>query len=443
MNSKKYIKSINEKNQKSQSTSSQSTSGHTGLEDTAITIKDLSKRKKPKTIKEAIMLVLKILTAPLLIIPFVLGKYFARRKARRAAKTTAILAIIFALLIIVYVVFVIVIVDNYLPEDALNNLVILIAIGAIIIMIAFLIAASALSALISSTLFKPVRTMATQIGEISYQDLSIRLSKIDFEDELHELVEQINQMLDRLEKSFAAQADFIANASHELKTPLAVIGGYVSILDRWGKDDKSMIEEGVAAIKRECTHIQRMVDQMLTLAGIDGFEIEREDFEIGEEVKNIVDGYVVINSEIVFKKSDDFVLSGDKTLFVAAVRAIIDNAIKYGEGKQICIEAGALQKGIDKDIDELASQIVQKNQSGQKANIGVIKIKDNGVGIDQKDLPFIFDRFYRCDKTRGRNKGSAGLGLSICKDIVKLFGGKVAAKSKKGRGSEFYLLFGN
>jgi signal transduction histidine kinase len=394
------------------------------LEDVTHTIKEIEKeRQKPsKTslLRKILMWVFFPVTIPVILV----RKFFFRRRVRLTTKTTIIFSAIFGIIIIGYVVFVLAMLGDYFRKqgDEHNSFFIGMIISSIIMVIVFLFVGSAAGALISNTMLKPIRGMITQIDNINGEDLSKRLQPVDSQDEIMELVDQINNMLGSLEMAFEQQSNFVADASHELKTPLSVITGYGNLLDRWGKDDPEILKEAIEAIKRESKYMAKIVEQMLLLARLGGFNMTSQKFELVEAVKEIIDGYQIITHDhtISFTAGKPAAAETDKALLTEAVRAIIDNAIKYTpKGGRITVFAGFIEE----------------------ENKTIISIKDTGVGIDEQSLKKIFDRFYRCDKTRGREKGSAGLGLTICKSIIDMMGGRIDVESVKGKGSEFKIVF--
>ncbi len=235
-----------------------------------------------------------------------------------------------------------------------------------------------------------------------------------------ELTDQINEMLDSLQQAFERQENFVSDASHELKTPLAVITGYANLLRRWGKDDPKILDEAVEAIARESENMKRIVEQLLWLAKIGNFTLNNTVFNLYETVEDIVDGYKMVNTKHTISLSGDpsVTLETDKNLVTEAVRTLVDNAIKY-------TPAGG---EINLNINKLADR-------------AELSITDNAIGISSEDQQHIFERFYRCDKVRGRESGSSGLGLTICKSIIEMMGGTISVDSELGKGSTFKITF--
>ncbi len=259
--------------------------------------------------------------------------------------------------------------------------------------------------------------MIKQIDEVGADNLSMRLDDVDTQDELKELTVQINEMLDELESTFERQSNFISDASHELKTPISVIQGYANMLKRWGKSDPALLDESIDTLLTEADNMKRIVQQLLLLAKIGNLSMSKSVFDMGEVLGDIVDQYKMADSKrnLSFAGSEIFVET-DKNMLIESVRALVDNAIKY------TAEGGNIEVGC------------KRNGDGAE-----IWVEDNGIGISAENLPHIFERFYRCDKSRSRAAGSSGLGLTITKSIVETMGGKIQVKSELGKGSRFTI----
>lgn len=269
---------------------------------------------------------------------------------------------------------------------------------------------------INKKLLSPVETMTNTVKEISIKDLDKRLDVRGSKNELKDLAKTFNDMLDRIQTSVEQQNRFVSDASHELRTPISVIQGYANLLSRWGKDDKTVLEESILAIKSESENMKMLVENLLFLARGDKNtqKFEREDFMFDDFIDEIVKETKLIDSKhpIIIEYNEKFMFNGDKKLIKQALRIFIDNSIKYTpEGKNIILN------------------------SYVKNSNAVISIDDNGIGISEEDLPFIFDRFYRADKSRTKESGGTGLGLSIAKWIIDKHNGAIDVWSKVNKGT--------
>lgn len=359
--------------------------------------------------------------------PFVLlwrgvKKVASRIRIPITVKTTFIYTLLFTVALVLIDVFIVSSVSEHLEslglrDDGYIGTLILTSAALILISVAVV---SALGSLASKSMLSPIRRMIKRIDKISGDNLSTRLDDVDSQDELRELTERINKMLDNLEQSFDRQKKFVSDASHELKTPIAVIQGYSNLLLRWGKSDPAVLDESLESIAREADNMKRIVEQLLLLAKIGRYMFSPEDVELSAELAAVMDGYALVckTHKFEFVSEGEVVAKIDKNMFTECVRAVIDNAVKYSE-------------------DNTAVTVTLTSEDGY----AVIKIADCGYGISEADLPHIFDRFYRCDKSRNRDAHSSGLGLTIAKSIVEMMGGTIEVESELKKGSVFTLRF--
>ncbi len=269
----------------------------------------------------------------------------------------------------------------------------------------------------SKKLLSPIDTMTKMVKEISINALNKRLDVRGSKDELKDLAITFNETLNRLQESVEKQNQFVSDASHELRTPISVIQGYVNLLDRWGKEDKEILEESLEAIKSESENMKNLVENLLFLARGDKHtqKINKEEFpldklieEILTETKLIDDSHIIRNEQ-----NENIIVNADKNLIKEALRIFLDNSIKYTPS------GGTI-----------------KLSSYTKNNKAIITIEDTGMGISQEHLPHIFDRFYRTDKSRTRESGGTGLGLSIAKWIIDNHMGTIIVNSKVNIGTK-------
>ena len=333
-------------------------------------------------------------------------------------KTTIIYVFMFALTLTLLGVFVVSSVENHMADTGTLDAKYMteLRITVVVVILLSIIIVTALGSIASSVMLSPVRKMINKIDDISPDDLSARIDNVDSQDELKELTERINAMLDELEQSFDQQKKFVSDASHELKTPIAVIQGYSNLLLRWGKNDPSVLDESVENIAREAENMKVIVEQLLTLARMGKFSITPESVNLYDVLSDVANDYsiAVKSHKVVFAGEKNMYAVVDKNLFVECIRAIVDNAIKYSpEGSVV----------------RIVGDVTPTN--------AVVHIVDSGVGISAEDLPHIFDRFYRCDKSRNREGKGTGLGLTIAKSIIETMHGTIEAKSELGVGSTF------
>ena len=218
--------------------------------------------------------------------------------------------------------------------------------------------------------------------------------------DLQGLEAAINNMLKRLHNSYRQQIRFVDDASHELRTPIAVIQGYINMLDRWGKSDENILDESISAIKSEAEHMNTLVEQLLFLARGDAGrqKFTPEAVSLLSMMEEITEEFQMIdpNHKYELKVSDHPVIQADYAMLKQSVRILIDNAVKYSrEGSRIRVRL-----------------YMRETQA-------CIEVQDQGIGIGKKDISHIFERLYRGDPARNSKTGGSGLGLSIARWIVE------------------------
>lgn len=273
---------------------------------------------------------------------------------------------------------------------------------------------------ISKRLLKPITDISITAESISINDLSQRINVPLPDDEIRTLAVTFNDMISRLEISFNKQKQFISDASHELRTPISVIQGYANLMDRWGKSEPEILQESIDSIKDETQHMSELIKKLLFLANDEQNKksIQKEALNLNEITEEVIKEFKLLedNSEIYFERSQEVYICGDFDLIKQLICIFIENAIKYSSDKR------KIYVYVYKDI---------KNS--------FISIKDNGIGIKDEDIPYIFDRFFRGDKSRSKEIPGNGLGLSIAQWIVKQHSGNIEVKSKGGEGTEFIV----
>ena len=256
-------------------------------------------------------------------------------------------------------------------------------------------------------------TMQKNIETSRYEQITVQNRN---QDEIAEMTETYNKLMQQLENNYTKQQQFVGNASHELKTPLTVIESYAKLLERRGFSNESINKEALEAIIKETGNMKQMMEQMLELAKA-GEQPKMEWTtvaikplleEIAQRMKQAYGTHIKITGDNLSILSDEAKLK--QLLFI-----FLDNAKKYSEQPI--------------DVEIVTGAVVQ------------IRITDYGVGIPQDDLPHLFDRFYRVDKTRNRQTGGTGLGLSIAKQLAQLLAIKLDITSTVGVGTTVTLSF--
>jgi signal transduction histidine kinase len=288
---------------------------------------------------------------------------------------------------------------------------------------------------------KPLNEIARKAAQLSnmtldetkYHNLENEISKLEVDamekgihmndKDLQGIETALNGLLDRIRASYKQQSQFVSDASHELRTPIAVIQGYVNMLDRWGKDDPKILDESITAIKNEATHMQKLVEQLLFLARGDSNRqtLDMKEHNLNGIIREVYEESVMIDEKHVYRYEEDGQanLICDIDMLKQSARILIDNAAKYTvEGEEIIIKVGIWKDGSP-----------------------YYQIQDNGIGMAGDDVAHAFDRFYRADSVRNSNTGGTGLGLSIAKWIVDKHSGYYDIVSREGLGTRFSVIF--
>ena len=273
---------------------------------------------------------------------------------------------------------------------------------------------------VNAKLMRPIDEITETAQQMTEKNLSARINVAGTQNELRDLAVVINDMLDRIEAAYNRQKQFVSDASHELRTPIAVLQGYAGLLERWGKDNPDVRDEAILAISSETRSMKELVENLLFLARHDKktLSLSFERFESGEMLQELIK-----ETEIIAQ--DHRVLTGaiakcgllaDRSSIKQAVRVFVENAIKYTP------PGGFVKVSSEVNLNSL-----------------FISVEDSGVGIKKADLARIFDRFYRADEARNSQTGGHGLGLAIARIIAVSHGGKIHVRSTPGTGSTFIL----
>lgn len=267
----------------------------------------------------------------------------------------------------------------------------------------------------------PIRDITDMAATLSASNLSNRINIAGTKNELKDLATVINTMLDRIERSYNSQKQFVSDASHELRTPIAVIQGYVNMLQRWGKDDKTVLDEGINAIAQEAASMKDLVESLLFLARHDKktlmMEVER--FDPCDVVTELHREAAMVTPEdrFILAPVEHCTIEADRGMIKQVMRILCDNAVKYTP------KGGTITMGVESYPGGCT-----------------LVLSDTGPGISREELPKIFDRFYRSDSARKAENGGHGLGLSIARIIIVAHGGKIRVRSKPGEGTTFSVV---
>jgi two-component system phosphate regulon sensor histidine kinase PhoR len=243
--------------------------------------------------------------------------------------------------------------------------------------------------------------------------------------EIDALARDLNRMAIQLDRLENLRLDFVANVSHELKTPVTTIVGFVETLLEGAKDEPDELNHFLEIISRQADRLAAIIDDLLTLSRLESAPLD-EILELSvQNLEEILESCYQIcraradekNISLTFICPSSLHVYADRSLLIQAIVNLVDNAIKYSLAN---------------------TQVVMRgSETGKGVQIAVI---DNGPGIDDRHQARLFERFYRVDKARSRKLGGTGLGLAIVKHIVSVHGGQVKVETSIGKGSTFIIL---
>jgi heavy metal sensor kinase len=268
----------------------------------------------------------------------------------------------------------------------------------------------------------PIGYIASKSRNITSENLSERLQLRGTDDEMDDLIKTINEMIARLESSFKRMAEFTADASHELKTPICAMRGEAEVL--LSKERKTEeYQEGLVHFVEEFDHLNQMINNLILLSKFDATqgELKMVPLRLDLLIEDICNLFQVLAEqkkiELSVGQIEEVTIVGDKIRLQQLFTNLIDNAIKYTLEGSIRVS-------------------VEKNKE-----VVLVKICDTGIGIPKEEQKKIFKRFYRVDKSRSKETGGVGLGLSIAEWIVHAHQGRIEVDSELNKGSTFTVYF--
>ena len=274
---------------------------------------------------------------------------------------------------------------------------------------------------ISRLISKPIEEIHDIIASINEENIETkRLIVPKKNDEFAIVSQQFNELLDKISFYIAQQKHFVEDVSHELRTPVAIVEGHLKLLNRWGKDDPEVLEESLTASLSEIQRMKTLVQEMLDLSRAPQVREQYKDAttEVVATLEQIVTNFKVLYPDFTFIADIDtkkeIISPIYRNHFEQIIIILLDNAVKYSTNR--------------KEI------IVSLSPTTEAVEIG---IQDFGMGLSEEDKKKVFSRFYRVDKARSRERGGNGLGLSIAKELVEGYNGKISVTSRLNQGSQF------
>lgn len=302
------------------------------------------------------------------------------------------------------------------PLGKIRNLLILSAVGALFLALGF-------TFLLSRKMSDPLLEMEKAAREIARGNLDVRVS-IPSKDELGSLGKAINDLARETNRYRSSRKEFFANISHELRTPISYIQGYSHVLKRGLYQTEEERLHYLTILETETERMVRLINDLFDLSKMEEGKIDLHmaSVDIAEIIENVIwkikiaaeEKRISINSQV---EEELPAIEADGVRMEQILMNLLTNAIRYTDKGMIMVRAEKLK-------DEV-----------------VISVEDSGWGIPEEELPFIFERFQRVEKSRARELGGTGLGLAIVKNLVELQQGTISVISKQGKGSIFTIRF--
>jgi signal transduction histidine kinase len=272
---------------------------------------------------------------------------------------------------------------------------------------------------LAGRVLQPVRDISQAARRVSAQTLDTRLALDGPHDELKELADTFDTMLERLQRAFKQQRRFVADAAHELRTPLATLRTNLEVVRADPTASPAAYRQMAVTLERSLGRLERLVEDLLVLAREEHITA-RQEIALGpllEEVlldlRPMADERLVV---VEYSGALDLSVRGDEALLSRVFHNVVENGIRYNRpGGTVAI---AIRR---------------------QDTWAVVTVADSGIGIPPEDQPQIFERFYRVDRSRARHTGGLGLGLAIAADVVRRHGGTICVESTLGVGSTFTI----
>ncbi len=296
-------------------------------------------------------------------------------------------------------------------EKIIRNIFIILILDLLFVLLSYIITSIGAKKILS-----PISDIVEKGRLIDENNLDIRLPKKS-DDEIGELVDVINKSIEKIQKSYKNQKNFNHNASHELKTPLAIMKGYTEIL-KWCKNDNNLFNESLENINDEIDNMKNIVEKLLYLSKSDKMDLTISYFSVKNLFNKLYNDYKILNIEKIEIARGTGNIKGDFNLILEVMRALIDNALKFSDKNII--------------LDSFKDTIYT-----------YISVTDFGIGINEDEIDKIFENFYKVDESRSGKNNGLGLGLSIANEILKNHKATLIVKSILGEGSTFTIKIPN
>lgn len=256
-------------------------------------------------------------------------------------------------------------------------------------------------------------------SNITLENLKV-IKPTNYFKEFDNILDSYEDMLLRLDTQNKKQIEFVHNSSHELKTPLFIIGGYIDMIKRWGKKDPEIFNEALISIEDETKSMNLLIEKLLFIAKESEIKSEKNEVELSEIILGCISSlkHQYPKSNINFTP-EYTIIKSDEGLIKLLIKNILENSIKYGKNNPVDIS-------------------ITNNDEQKQA---ILTIKDYGIGMTSEELHHIYDRFFRANKSRSKEIQGHGLGMSIVKRIINLLNLDIKISSTPNMGTTVQIFF--
>lgn len=256
-------------------------------------------------------------------------------------------------------------------------------------------------------------------SNITLENLKV-IKPTNYFKEFDNILYSYEDMLVRLDTQNKKQIEFVQNSSHELKTPLFIIGGYIDMIKRWGKKDPEIFNEALTSIEDETKSMNLLIEKLLFIAKESEIKSERNEVELSEVILGCISSLKHQYPESSINFTPEYtIIQSDEGLIKLLIKNILENSIKYGKNEP---------------IDITIANDTEQNQA-------ILTIEDHGLGMSPNELHHIYDRFFRANKSRSKDIQGHGLGMSIVKRIVSLLNLDIKISSAPNVGTTVKIFF--
>lgn len=256
-------------------------------------------------------------------------------------------------------------------------------------------------------------------SNITLENLKV-IKPTNYFKEFDNILDSYEDMLLRLDTQNKKQIEFVHNSSHELKTPLFIIGGYIDMIKRWGKKDPEIFNEALISIEDETKSMNLLIEKLLFIAKESEIKSEKNEVELSEIILGCISSlkHQYPKSNINFTP-EYTIIKSDEGLIKLLIKNVLENSIKYGKNNPVDIS-------------------ITNNDEQKQA---ILTIKDHGIGMTSEELRHIYDRFFRANKSRSKEIQGHGLGMSIVKRIINLLNLDIKISSTSNIGTTVEIFF--